>query len=51
MIDNGSEEEIMDAIIKVYNDKDLYNSIKKVSLEKGSDHFSYYKIAERSIKV
>tara|TARA_Y100000768_G_scaffold377601_1_gene351019 strand:+ start:1264 stop:2421 length:1158 start_codon:yes stop_codon:yes gene_type:complete len=51
MIDNGSEKEITDAIIKVYNDKDLYNSIKKVSLEKGSDHFSYYKIAERSIKA
>ncbi len=50
LIDEGSEQEITDAILNIFNNKELYSSLKENALNKGSEYFSYYKIAERSIK-
>jgi len=37
-------------LLKIYNDKELYSYMKKVSVEKGRDYFSYDKIARRAIE-
>ncbi|MAJ98174.1 MAG: glycosyltransferase [Flavobacteriales bacterium TMED288] len=48
-VNEGNEEEITEVILKIYNDKGLYNKMKKVSIEKGRNYFSYDKIARRAI--
>ena len=47
----GNQTEITETILNLYNDKDLYNSLNKVSMKKGAKYFSYYKIAEKAIKT
>jgi 1,2-diacylglycerol 3-alpha-glucosyltransferase len=49
-IDDGSEVSIKEALIRVLNDKDLFHTMKEVSRTEGMNHFSYFKIAERSIE-
>lgn len=44
-----SIEEIENTIDQVIDNKDLYNCMKKISMEKGKEIFSYEKIARRSI--
>ena len=50
LIENTNEEDsLIDCINKIYNDKELYANMKKVSEEKGMKEFSYRDIARRSI--
>ena len=49
-VKDGTEEELTEAVLKIYNDKELYSYMKKVSVEKGRDYFSYDNIARRAIE-
>lgn len=49
-LDNVSIESITKMIIKIYSDKTLFDSMKKVAIEKGISYFSYYEIAKRAIE-
>lgn len=48
-VDNGNYEQLKDTVVKVYEDKALYNKMKKISAEKGMQEFSYRAIARRAI--
>lgn len=49
-LQKDSVEEIKDKIMKIYNNKDLYQHMKNIAIEKGIKAFSYTEIAKRSIK-
>lgn len=46
-----SIDEIKNVILDLYNDKDKYNEMKKVAVEKGIKTFSYRDIARRAIEL
>jgi glycosyltransferase involved in cell wall biosynthesis len=50
-IEKASVKEIKEKILTIYNDKDLYLQMKKVSESTGIKQFSYYQIAKRAIKL
>ena len=50
LMDEINQDTMKECIEKIYSDKEIYENMKKVSLEKGMDVFSYKKIAERSIR-
>jgi 1,2-diacylglycerol 3-alpha-glucosyltransferase len=49
LLKEGNLEEIKEAIIRIYNDPILYESMQKVALDKGVKEFSYSRIARRAI--
>lgn len=50
-IDDNSEDEIQEIIIKIIKDRKLYLNMKYIAEEKGVKTFSYYDIAKRAIEV
>ncbi len=46
-----SKEEIKNAVLKIAENKDLYNDMKKVATENGIKEFSYRNIAKRSVEA
>jgi len=48
---NDDKEEIKKKLNEIIDNKDIYNEMKKVSLERGISTFSYRDIAERSILI
>lgn len=46
-----SVSEIKQIILDLYNNKDMYNAMKKVAVEKGIKTFSYKDIAKRAIEL
>lgn len=50
-LNNVTIEEIKNAICRVYDDRNLFESMKKVAIEKGINEFSYSKIAKRAIEM
>ena len=50
-LDEVTKEEIKKSILTLYNDGKLFESMKKVAKERGTDEFSYSKIAQRSIDM
>jgi glycosyltransferase involved in cell wall biosynthesis len=49
-INEGTIEAIEDAIKNVIFKRELFDSMKKVAIEKGRSEFSYYEIAKRAIE-
>jgi len=49
-LDDINIESIKIMINKIYNDKPLFDNMKKVAKEKGISYFSYYEIAKRAIE-
>lgn len=49
-LDDVNIESIKIMIITIYNDKSLFEKMKKVAIEKGISYFSYYEIAKRAIE-
>ncbi len=49
-LDEVTVESLKSIINRIYNDKLLYNNMKKVAVEKGIPYFSYYEIAKRAIE-
>ena len=45
------KEEINKTINELYNNKELYNQMKDVSVRKAITKFSYYKIAQKAIGI
>lgn len=50
-LDNVTTDEIKNLICKIYRDKKLYDSMKKVAVERGPDEFSYSRIARRALEM
>lgn len=50
MLETVSEQTMRESIEKIYGNKKFYTDMKKITLEKGMEEFSYKKIAERSIR-
>ena len=48
-IENGIEDEIREVLLKIYNNKTIYNNLKDIAIEKGIPEFSYFKIAQKAI--
>lgn len=50
-LQKNDKNEIKDLILKIFENKELYEKMKKISMTKGIQTFSYFKIAERSINI
>ena len=50
LIDDGSVEEIKQALISILNDQLLYQKMKKISVRDGRKYFSYMNISSRAIE-
>ncbi|MDR3586074.1 MAG: glycosyltransferase family 4 protein [Desulfosporosinus sp.] len=50
-LNQDSVLEIKQMILKLYHNRDLFNTMKSVAIQKGIVHFSYSEIAKRSIKL
>ena len=50
-LQKNDKNEIRDLILKIFENKELYEKMKKISMTKGIQTFSYFKIAERSINI
>jgi glycosyltransferase involved in cell wall biosynthesis len=50
-LEGDSRSEIQEIILKIIEDKDLYNNLKKNSEEKGQEVFLYTEIAKRAIEI
>jgi len=51
LLNKVTKEEIKKNILKVYDDRNLFESMKMVASEKGINEFSYSKIAKRAIET
>lgn len=49
-IEEGTYDLIYDVLLKVVNDNELYNELKKNAITKGIERFSYTNIAKKSIE-
>lgn len=49
-INSSTIEDIQNAILKIYENKKLFDAMKIVALNEGLKHFSYYEIAKRAIE-
>jgi glycosyltransferase involved in cell wall biosynthesis len=50
-LDDLSNDSIKNAISNIYNNKQLYNKMRDVAIEKGFLNFSYYEIAKNAINI
>jgi len=50
-LEGDSRSEIQEIILKIIENKDLYNNLKKNSEEKGQEVFLYTEIAKRAIEI
>lgn len=50
-LEGDSRSEVQEIILKIIEDKDLYNNLKKNSEEKGQEVFLYTEIAKRAIEI
>lgn len=48
---NDSVDEIKEKILEIYNNKEKYENMKKIAVEKGIKTFSYREIAKRAIEL
>lgn len=49
-LDDVNVESIKQIIKKIYDDKPLFDNMKKVAIERGISYFSYFEIAKRAIE-
>ena len=49
LLDCKDEREFYDTIIILYRDDEMYNSLKRVAVERGINEFSYYRIAKQCL--
>ena len=49
MVDEGNYQEIHEAILKIYTDKELLACMRRVAMNKGVPNFAYSKIAKKAI--
>lgn len=50
-LEDDSVVEISRVVLKIYNDKELYENMKKVATDKGIKEFSYKNIAKKAIEI
>lgn len=50
-LDEVNVDTVKEIVLRIYNNKELYSNMRKIAIEKGIPHFSYYEIAKRAIEL